>query len=366
MSNFASHYISFAKRMRNERPWLWRLMCKLIEPLRFKGMAEEECEKILKQVHPDIHSTSKTSNPPSTNVVDLQIIVPVYNVERTLAECLDSILSQETEYSYKVTIVNDGSPDKSLAVARRYEADPRVQIICQENRGLSGARNAALRQMCGKYVLFVDSDDRLTEGAIETLMNAAINHPDFDIIVGGYNEIELNGDYIKTVMSNYSFPEKKPVGYPWGKVMKSAIWEKIQWPEGYWFEDTILAFCLYKQFTVGSISNVVYDYRQNPQGIVGLSKGKPKNLDSFYITRALLKDCLDILQRQDLLDIFFSQVLMNRNRIDTIGSIELNRAVFFSTCNLFYSFLGSIEIKNENKLLLSALRNRNFILYSIL
>lgn len=366
MISIASHYISFAKRMRIERPWVWRIMCKLVEPLRFKGMPEEECEKILNQVHPDIHSSSRATNPPSTNEVDVQIIVPIYNVERTLAECLESILSQQTKYSYKVTIVNDGSPDNSLAVAKRYESDPRVHIICQENKGLSGARNAALRHMCGKYVLFVDSDDRLTAGAIEALMSAAFDHPDMDIIVGGYNEIDLNGNFIKTIKTNTAFPEESSVGYPWGKVMKSEIWEKLQWPEGYWFEDTLLVFSLYQYGKIGSISQIVYDYRINPEGIVGKSLGMPKILDTFYITRSLLSDFAKTNKTQKFFEEFLSQVLMNRNRLTSLSDESIHRNVFFQTCALSDCYFRNMRsVKKEYKFLCIALQKRNYILYSI-
>lgn len=363
MYDFSSHYISFAKRMRNEHPWLWRLMCKLVEPLRFKGWSFEKCEEILNKVHPDIHSTSLASNPPSTNEVDLQIIVPVYNVERTLAECLDSILSQETKYSFMVTIVNDGSPDNSLAIARRYEADSRVQIICQENRGLSGARNAALRQMSGKYVLFVDSDDRLAPGAIENLMDATYEHQDMDIIVGGYNEIDLVGRYIKTIHTNTAFPEDNPIGYPWGKVMKSTIWEDLQWPEGYWFEDVLVPLVLYVKYRVGSISEIVYEYRINPNGIVGKSWGNPKTIDTFYITRQLVKEYKDLCDSERFQNAVVDAFVLNRGRMETFGNSCVSEAVFYLECHLYSeTFRERNKLEDMDRLVL---RHKNFIHFSI-
>lgn len=365
MFDFSSRYISFAKRMRIERPWLWRLMCKLVEPLRYKGMSDEECEKILNQIYPDVHSTSMASNPPSTNEVDVQIIVPVYNVEKTLAECLESILSQQTKYSFKVTIVNDGSPDNSLAVAKRYESDSRVQIICQENKGLSGARNAALRQMCGKYVLFVDSDDRLTPGAIEALMSAAFDHPDMDIIVGGYNEIDLQGNKKKTIKTKISFPDEIPVGYPWGKVMKSKIWETLQWPEGYWFEDILISLSLYPFKKKGSISDIVYDYRINPEGIVSKSAGNLRIIETHYITRQLLIDNAN-KRLPDVFEIFFQRVIrLNKGRLETLHNEDIATAAFYQLCNLQDKYLSGMKVLYY-KQLFTAIKNRNYILYSII
>ena len=352
--------------MRNERPWVWRLLCNMIEPLCFKGWNPEKCEEILNNTHSDLHSTSWASNPASTNEVDLQVIVPVYNVERTLAECLDSILSQETKYSFKVTIVNDGSPDNSLAIARRYESDSHVQIICQENKGLSGARNAALRQMCGKYVIFIDSDDRLTPGAIESLMNAAYEHQDMDIIVGGYNEIDINGKYIRTIKASTAFPEEKPVGYPWGKVMKSKIWETLQWPEGYWFEDVLIPLSLFPFNKVGSISNIVYDYRINPEGIVSRSLGNNRIIETHYITKQLILDNINRYCTQAYFEYLLVTIWINKGRLATLQNKTVEEAAFYQICYLLDKYFASMKSDNSYNQLQLALKNKNFILYSIL
>ena len=92
---------------------------------------------------------------------DLMIIVPVYNVENYLRECLDSILSQKTQYSFCVVAVEDGSTDGSAAILKEYESHDHVRVIYQENKGLSGARNTAMKEIVGDYVYFLDSDDRL-------------------------------------------------------------------------------------------------------------------------------------------------------------------------------------------------------------
>lgn len=96
----------------------------------------------------------------------LSIIIPAYNAEVYLPQCLDSILAQEHQ-DCEVIVVDDGSTDGTAALLEHY---PDVKVIHQENRGMSTARNRGLDEAQGEYILFVDSDDLLTDGALETLV----------------------------------------------------------------------------------------------------------------------------------------------------------------------------------------------------
>lgn len=96
----------------------------------------------------------------------LSIIIPAYNAEAYLPQCLDSILAQERQ-GCEVIVVDDGSTDGTAALLEHY---PDVKVIHQENRGMSTARNRGLDEAQGEYILFVDSDDLLTDGALETLV----------------------------------------------------------------------------------------------------------------------------------------------------------------------------------------------------
>lgn len=96
----------------------------------------------------------------------LSIIIPAYNAEAYLPQCLDSILAQEHK-DCEVIVVDDGSTDGTAALLERY---PDVKVVHQENHGMSTARNRGLDEARGEYILFVDSDDLLTAGALETLV----------------------------------------------------------------------------------------------------------------------------------------------------------------------------------------------------
>lgn len=104
-------------------------------------------------------------------MIKLSIIIPVYNVEKYLRACLDSVFKQKGDSSdYEVIVVNDGSPDNSKAIIDEYSLIySNIVVINQNNRGLSAARNAGLRIANGEYVWFVDSDDSITPNAVDYL-----------------------------------------------------------------------------------------------------------------------------------------------------------------------------------------------------
>ena len=103
----------------------------------------------------------------------ISVVVPVYNVEKYLRECLDSLANQTFE-DFEVICVNDGSDDSSPDILEEYASeDERFKIVSQENKGLSGARNTGMNYIKGRYLLFLDSDDWLELNALELLYNHA-------------------------------------------------------------------------------------------------------------------------------------------------------------------------------------------------
>ena len=126
-----------------------------------------------------------TSNGIYPDESDLQIIIPAYNVEKYLDQCLESVLNQKTRYSYNIVVIDDGSTDQTCKIADFYASDSRIKVIHQKNRGFSGARNKALENITGKYVMFVDSDDVLLPDAIQNLMDTAYSI-NADIVESGF------------------------------------------------------------------------------------------------------------------------------------------------------------------------------------
>ena len=134
--------------------------------------------------------------------IKVSVVIPVYNVELYLRDCLDSIINQ-TYSNTEIICVNDGSTDGSLAILEEYYAqDDRVSIINQENSGSSVTRNAGMQQASGKYILFVDSDDMLKANAIESLLKYSEENK-LDVL---YYEAEtiFQTDYIREKFWKYN------------------------------------------------------------------------------------------------------------------------------------------------------------------
>ena len=161
----------------------------------------------------------------------VSVIIPVYNSEKTIKECVESALLQ----SYKdieIIAVNDGSKDTSLDILREYvKADCRIMIIDKENSGVSAARNSGLLCASGEYVVFLDADDRLDDHCVERLMECMTE--DVDLVVGSYSEFRTKTEcnFIKREKSSLSISDIKNdmLRYdplfetPWAKLFRMSI-----------------------------------------------------------------------------------------------------------------------------------------------
>ena len=109
------------------------------------------------------------------NEIDVSVVVPVYNAEKTIDRCVESLLAQQTQYPYEVLLINDGSKDGSLNILRRWQTrDSRIRVFTQANSGVSAARNCGISEARGRYVVFVDSDDWCGPLYIEHLRGSAV------------------------------------------------------------------------------------------------------------------------------------------------------------------------------------------------
>lgn len=163
--------------------------------MRKSMMTASEAEKLLNAYSPRPAGSCPAQNTMKPEV-DLQIIVPAYNVERFIADCLESVVQQKTKYSFLATVVNDGATDRTGEIIEEYHTKypELIEVITQENKGLSGARNTALSCLKGRYITFLDSDDLLEEGAVEHLMRCA-EAEDADIVQGNWIEFVVGGGH---------------------------------------------------------------------------------------------------------------------------------------------------------------------------
>lgn len=218
----------------------------------------EEAEKYLNAVHPcvdvDIEANNKIRE---KDRYDLQIIMPAYNVEKFIKKSIESVLCQKTKYSYVLTIINDGSTDRTWKYLEHYKDYDNINIINQSNRGVASARNLGLSEIQGKYVMFLDSDDLLCDGAVEKMLERAFLL-DADIVEGSiytlyggkcFRASAIHQDSVDKVENNLW-------GYPWAKVIRAEIFKSIKFPEKYYFEDTIFSYCIYPYWG-GSIQYLI-------------------------------------------------------------------------------------------------------------
>ena len=228
------------------------------------------------------------NNQPSDNEIELTIIMPAYNVEKYIVRSIKSIVNQKSKYNYELVVVNDGSTDETEKLIKSVD-DEHIVLINQDNQGLSGARNTGLNNAKGKYIFFIDSDDVMEQNSIDLMMDAIVKN-DADISIGGYY-LFYDDSNLKLLMEGTDkVVEDNPdeiiynPGFAWGKVYKRELFDYVRFPLGAWFEDTIICSVIYRKCKkMAKISDCVYGYRQNWNGISKQSKKSYKVLDHIWV-----------------------------------------------------------------------------------
>lgn len=205
----------------------------------------------------------------------LSVVIPIYNVERTLARCVESVLGQHVE-GMEVILVDDGSTDRSVLVANRYQNRPHVTLIHKANGGLSDARNEGLYYAKGRYVTFVDSDDYLLPDTYAPLMAMLEAHPEYDILEYSFvRETSCGWKTIKLPEREYTHIGDYWLGcrgyehtYAWNKIYRRSLFDGTPWAKGRLFEDVYaMGGLLPKVHTLRTTSRGTYRYTYNPSGI---------------------------------------------------------------------------------------------------
>lgn len=284
----------------------------------------------------DVHSSSIKKN--KNDIVcerDLDIIIPAYNAEKYIEECIASVLSQKTSYTYRIIVIDDGSKDKTFEILEKYSDNDKIEIIHQNNRGLSGARNTGLEYIKSRYVMFVDADDLLEQDSIENLLSCAYKNK-ADSVEGAYEFMSAKGKrkWIKVHKNGSMDAEKEYYGFAWGKIYSSKLFEMIQFPELYWYEDSVCRQILFPmQKKSYGIDKVVYRYRENKNGISHKSRTNEKAIESLWITFALYEDrkCLKLQNTQEYYDYLLKLLVLTYERTWQLGNkIQKNIFVAFS------------------------------------
>lgn len=203
----------------------------------------------------------------------VSFLVPVYNVEKFLPKCLDSLLEQ-TYSNIEIVCINDGSTDNSLSILETYRAkDSRIKIYSYENSGISKTRNRSLKHMTGDFCMFVDSDDFIEKDTVEKMMDK-VWQDKADLVMCGfvmdfpffkfYRRVAKNGTWTNTEALKNMVENKGINNYPWGKLFKASLFENVSFPEDQrGFEDTYTIFkAIAKANKIVTMPNRFYHYVQ--------------------------------------------------------------------------------------------------------
>ena len=240
----------------------------------------------------------------------ISVIVPIYNVENYLRQCLDSILEQTLSH-FEVILVNDGSPDSSGDICREYVAkDSRFHYFEKENGGLSDARNYGIERARGEYLTFIDSDDFVNEKHLENLFLAS-RLTNADITIGGFSRFEngtfwLYQDYFSSD-SLVSFTSAQAIQHldsmfdvpflnfstAWGKLFKRELFSELRFPYGKYAEDQFIIWKLYlKARSIYTFNVDSYVYRINKNGMSSVFS--LKHLDYIEALEERIKSTKDL------------------------------------------------------------------------
>lgn len=203
-------------------------------------------------------------------MVDFSIIIPIYNAEKSLEKCLDSVNAQTFE-NYEVILIDDGSTDQSLSICKRYEIqNKKFCVHHQENAGPSAARNAGLDIAEGKWICFVDSDDSIEASYLQDIQDAAQSF-DADIIFVGHNKVNENGskeaflpgEVLETnIKTALALSERDMFGYTWIKAFRRDSIKEIRFDSALnLFEDEVFTCqVLPNCVRIGVVNKPIYNY----------------------------------------------------------------------------------------------------------
>lgn len=228
----------------------------------------------------------------------ISVIIPVYNVEKYIRQCVDSVVNQ-TYDNLEIILVNDGSQDRSGKICDAYaDQDSRIQVIHQKNSGISAARNAGLNFATGEYVMFLDSDDWLRADAVEIMLSKALaNGAQMTIcnITLSY-EADFSGHKTstKSPLTEACFSAEEVIAKliepeSWyyvtmNKLCHISLFNNLRFPEGFLHEDAAVAHRIIGRCTkIVTITEPLYFYRQSNSSIMGseFSIRRTDNLSSL-------------------------------------------------------------------------------------
>ena len=232
--------------------------------------------------------------------VFFSVIVPIYKTEKYLAKCIDSVLCQDFN-DYELILINDGSPDGSLAIAEAYSVryPDKIKLISQQNSGSGAVRNAGLKAAVGEYIIFIDSDDYVSPGMFSAV-HKRLSETDADVCMIGINYV--NEQY-KSITLRSEFDTDRDIVYaqdvPYLFAQDSYIWDKIcrrtvftdngiVFPDRAWYEDFCFILKVFLHINkLTYIKEYYYNYLQR-NGSTMHNANVERNKDMLDMVRSII------------------------------------------------------------------------------
>lgn len=208
----------------------------------------------------------------------VSIIIPIYNVEKYIDECIKSVINQ-TYRNLEIILINDGSTDSSYDICKKYsETDYRIILLNKENRGSASAKNSGLKIAKGDYITFVDSDDFIQDDMIEYMVDqiektkADIIQCDFINLYKDSNEVgqqELTEKTISSQVFLKLFLTQWKNSLFWNKLFKRDVIKGVYFKEGRCIDDEFFTYkCVINSESVSLSNKIVYNYRMRKSGVM--------------------------------------------------------------------------------------------------
>lgn len=202
----------------------------------------------------------------------VSIIIPVYKVEKYIEKCMQSLLDQTYE-NFEALVVDDGSPDNSITLAKELVGDdPRFIFLEKENGGQGSARNLGLDHAKGDYITFLDSDDSYTAEMLQVVVNEFAKEDDIDVLTFGINYVDEDNKILFTKLSDTSYlntnedillVNQTTTRFFWDKVYKRNTLSQHRFSSSIkTFEDVDLIYQVLYKCSIKNISSCLYNYTQ--------------------------------------------------------------------------------------------------------
>lgn len=236
--------------------------------------------------------------------VKISVIVPIYNVEKWLSKCINSILAQNFK-DFELILINDGSTDNSEKICYKFlDHDNRVKYFYKKNGGLSSARNLGIKKATGKYIVFIDSDDYVDKNYLQYLYES-VSKNNSQVAICNFNLVDEKGNILDTVVNRVHCAWNKNVDgktileniygkngicniVAWNKIYLKDIFSNIEFAEGRFFEDEYINAPLFWNVSRVSIVNkALYNYVQRKGSITQseLTFKKVQDINDLHASR---------------------------------------------------------------------------------